>query len=114
MTAMTSAAGASTVMDCVDWSAMARRLTVHPVVASRSPGRLLLTGSPDWLDWAKTQVPQPWATMPAAGPGRRGPGVREFSIPATTEVGPGEAITDLLAENVAEYGDQVGLRVQRD
>jgi long-chain acyl-CoA synthetase len=40
--------------------------------------------------------------------------VREFSIPATTEVGPDEAITDMLAENVAQYGDQVGLRVQRD
>jgi long-chain acyl-CoA synthetase len=40
--------------------------------------------------------------------------VREFSIPATTEVGPDEAITDMLAENVAHYGDQVGLRVQRD
>jgi long-chain acyl-CoA synthetase len=40
--------------------------------------------------------------------------VREFSIPATTEVGPDEAITDMLAENVTQYGDQVGLRVQRD
>jgi len=40
--------------------------------------------------------------------------VREFSVPATTEVGPDEAITDYLATNVAEYGDQVGLRVRRD
>jgi long-chain acyl-CoA synthetase len=40
--------------------------------------------------------------------------VREFSIPATTEVGPDEAITDMLAENVAQHGDQVGLRIQRN
>jgi long-chain acyl-CoA synthetase len=40
--------------------------------------------------------------------------VREFSVPATTEVGADEAITDLLATNVAEHGDQVGLRIQRD
>src|SRR3954463_12688406 len=46
--------------------------------------------------------------------GRRGPGVREFSVPATTEVGPDEAIPDLLATNVAEHGDEVGLRVRRD
>src|SRR3954454_12255911 len=46
--------------------------------------------------------------------GRRGPGVREFSVPATTEVGPDEAIPDLLATNVAEHGDEVGLRVHRD
>src|SRR3954463_4899570 len=46
--------------------------------------------------------------------GRRGPGVREFSVPATTEVGPDEAIPDLLAANVAEHGDEVGYRVQRD
>src|SRR3954449_1055158 len=46
--------------------------------------------------------------------GRRGPGVREFSVPATTEVGPDEAIPDLLAANVAEHGDEVGYRVHRD
>ncbi len=40
--------------------------------------------------------------------------MREFSVPATTEVGPDEALTDMLATNVAEYGDQVGLRVRRD
>jgi long-chain acyl-CoA synthetase len=40
--------------------------------------------------------------------------VREFSVPATTEVGPDEALTDLLAVNVAEHGDEVGLRIQRD
>jgi long-chain acyl-CoA synthetase len=40
--------------------------------------------------------------------------VREFSVPATTEVGPHEALTDMLATNVAEYGDQVGLRVRRN
>jgi len=40
--------------------------------------------------------------------------VREFSVPATTEVGPDEAITDLLATNVADHPDQVGLRIQRD
>jgi long-chain acyl-CoA synthetase len=40
--------------------------------------------------------------------------VREFSVPATTEVGPDEALTDMLATNVAEYGDEVGLRVRRN
>jgi long-chain acyl-CoA synthetase len=40
--------------------------------------------------------------------------VREFSVPATTEVGPNEALTDMLATNVAEHGDEVGLRVRRD
>src|SRR3954464_13574325 len=45
--------------------------------------------------------------------GRRGPGVREFSVPATTEVGADEALPDLLAKNVAEVGDDTGFRVQR-
>jgi long-chain acyl-CoA synthetase len=40
--------------------------------------------------------------------------VREFSVPARTEVGPDEAIPDLLATNVAEHGDEVGYRVHRD
>jgi long-chain acyl-CoA synthetase len=40
--------------------------------------------------------------------------VREFSVPATTEIGPDEAVPDLLATNVAEYGDQVGLRRRLD
>ncbi|SFT77114.1 long-chain acyl-CoA synthetase [Geodermatophilus amargosae] len=40
--------------------------------------------------------------------------MREYSVPATTEVGPSEALTDMLAENVAEHGDEVGLRIQRD
>jgi long-chain acyl-CoA synthetase len=40
--------------------------------------------------------------------------VREYSVPATTEVGPDEALTDMLAENVAEHGDEVGLRVRRN
>ncbi|RFU22533.1 AMP-dependent synthetase/ligase [Geodermatophilus marinus] len=40
--------------------------------------------------------------------------MREFSVPATTEVGPDEAVPDLLAANVADHGDEVGLRVQRD
>jgi long-chain acyl-CoA synthetase len=39
--------------------------------------------------------------------------VREFSVPAITEVGPDEALPDLLAKNVAEVGDQTGFRVQR-
>src|SRR3954471_1892687 len=46
--------------------------------------------------------------------GRRGPGVREFSVPATTEVDPEEALPDLLASNVAEVGDQTGFRVRRN
>src|SRR3954471_5333282 len=57
--------------------------------------------------------PGPRATAPPDG-GEKGPGVREFSVPATTEVGAGEAITDLLATNVADHGDDVGLRIQRD
>jgi long-chain acyl-CoA synthetase len=40
--------------------------------------------------------------------------VREFSVPATTEVGRDEAIPDLLAANVADHPDEVGLRVRRD
>jgi long-chain acyl-CoA synthetase len=40
--------------------------------------------------------------------------VREFSVPATTEVGPDEALTDMLTENVTGHGDEVGLRIQRD
>ncbi|MGY1603389.1 AMP-dependent synthetase/ligase [Geodermatophilus sp. SYSU D00815] len=40
--------------------------------------------------------------------------MREFSVPATTEVGPDEAIPDLLAANVAGHGDDVGYRVLRD
>jgi len=40
--------------------------------------------------------------------------VREFSVPAKTEVGPDEAIPDLLAANIAEHGDEVGYRVHRD
>jgi long-chain acyl-CoA synthetase len=51
--------------------------------------------------------------VPAHG-GEEGTSVREFSVPATTEVGADEAITDLLATNVAEHGDDVGLRIQRD
>ena len=40
--------------------------------------------------------------------------MREFSVPATYEVGTGEALTDMLAANVAEHGDEVGLRRQVD
>ncbi|NYJ07648.1 AMP-dependent synthetase/ligase [Petropleomorpha daqingensis] len=40
--------------------------------------------------------------------------MREFSVPAKTEVGPDEAIPDLLAANIAEHGDEVGYRVHRD
>jgi long-chain acyl-CoA synthetase len=40
--------------------------------------------------------------------------VREFSVPAIYEVGPDEALTDLLATNVAEHGDEVGLRRRVD
>jgi long-chain acyl-CoA synthetase len=40
--------------------------------------------------------------------------VREFSVPAISEVGPDEALTDMLATNVAEHGDQVGLRRRVD
>jgi long-chain acyl-CoA synthetase len=40
--------------------------------------------------------------------------VREFSVPATYEVGAEEALTDMLTANVAEHGDEVGLRRQVD
>jgi long-chain acyl-CoA synthetase len=40
--------------------------------------------------------------------------VREFSVPATTQVGPDEALTDYLAANVAEHGGDTGFRVRRD
>jgi long-chain acyl-CoA synthetase len=40
--------------------------------------------------------------------------VREFSVPATTEVGPDEAVTDYLAANVAEHGGETGFRVRRN
>jgi len=40
--------------------------------------------------------------------------VREFSVPATTEVGPDEAIPDMLTDNVAKHGDEVGLRRRVD
>ncbi|MGY1691763.1 AMP-dependent synthetase/ligase [Geodermatophilus sp. SYSU D01105] len=40
--------------------------------------------------------------------------MREFSVPATTEVGPDEALPDLLATNVAQHGGEVGLRVRRE
>jgi long-chain acyl-CoA synthetase len=40
--------------------------------------------------------------------------VREFSVPATTDVGPDEAVTDYLASNVAEHGNETGFRVRRD
>ena len=40
--------------------------------------------------------------------------MREFSVPATTEVGPDEALTDYLAANVAEHGGETGFRVRRN
>jgi long-chain acyl-CoA synthetase len=40
--------------------------------------------------------------------------VREYSVPATTEVKPDAALTDMLTDNVARHGDDVGLRRQRD
>ena len=43
-----------------------------------------------------------------------GTSVREFSVPAIYEVGPDEAIPDMLTENVTQHGDEVGLRRQVD
>ena len=40
--------------------------------------------------------------------------MREFSVPATTQVGPDEAVTDYLAANVAEHGNETGFRVRRN
>src|SRR4051794_38738163 len=113
MTAMTSAAGASTVIDWVDWSAMGSRLAVPRTSAGRRPDGLLLTSSSFRLDLPGRPRRGPRATRPSGGRGKRGRGVREFSVPATTEVGPDEALTDLLAQNVAEVGDQTGFRVHR-
>ncbi|SFP34173.1 long-chain acyl-CoA synthetase [Geodermatophilus dictyosporus] len=39
--------------------------------------------------------------------------MREYSVPARTQVGHDAALPDLLADNVARHGDDVGLRVQR-
>jgi len=39
--------------------------------------------------------------------------VRELSVPPIYTVGPDEAIPDLLARNLAEFPEKVGLRVQR-
>ncbi len=39
--------------------------------------------------------------------------MREYSVPATTEVKPDAALTDMLTENVTHHGDDVGLRRQR-
>ncbi|MGX5657478.1 AMP-dependent synthetase/ligase [Geodermatophilus nigrescens] len=39
--------------------------------------------------------------------------MREYSVPATSEVGPDAALTDMLTENVEKHGDEVGLRIQR-
>ncbi len=40
--------------------------------------------------------------------------MREFSVPVTTEVRPDAALTDMLAQNVAEHGSETGLRRRRD
>ncbi len=40
--------------------------------------------------------------------------MREFSVPATTQVQPDAALTDMLTRNVAEHGSEVGLRRRRD
>ncbi|HJX44616.1 MAG TPA: long-chain fatty acid--CoA ligase [Geodermatophilus sp.] len=40
--------------------------------------------------------------------------MREYSVPATTEVKPDAALTDMLTDNVARHGDDVGLRRHRD
>lgn len=40
--------------------------------------------------------------------------MREFSVPATTEVGSDEALTDMLVENVTRHGEETGLRRRVD
>ncbi|MDK3255921.1 AMP-dependent synthetase/ligase [Blastococcus capsensis] len=40
--------------------------------------------------------------------------MREFSVPATYQVGADEALTDMLTTNVAQHGNEVGLRRQVD
>jgi long-chain acyl-CoA synthetase len=39
--------------------------------------------------------------------------VRELSVPPTASVGPGDALTDMVATNAAEHPDEVGLRRQQ-
>src|SRR4051812_48699503 len=107
---MTSAAGASMTIDWVDWSAMGGRLAAQragvPAVCYSWVGPAARFGS-DVPDRGRGQ------RCPGRS-GRRGSGVREFSVPATTEVDPEEALPDLLASNVAEVGDQTGFRVRRN
>ncbi|KGH47328.1 long-chain fatty acid--CoA ligase [Modestobacter caceresii] len=39
--------------------------------------------------------------------------MRELSVPPTASVGPGDALTDMVATNAAEHPDEVGLRRQQ-
>src|SRR5690348_4315509 len=98
MTSMTSLAGAWTTIDSVDWWAMAQEASWS---AGRGPDARLLTRDDLRLDWAPVSAEERTA-------------VREFSVPLKSEVGPDEALTDMLAENVAEHGDAVGFRIRRD
>src|SRR6478609_1874577 len=102
MTSMTSLAGAWTTIDSVDWWAMAQEASWQRACppAQGLDARLLTRGDLR-LDWAPVSAEERTA-------------VREFSVPLKSEVGPDEALTDMLAENVAEHGDEVGFRIRGD
>ena len=88
MTAMTSAAGASTVIDWVDWSAMGSRLAVPRCSASRPPGALLLTGSNCRLDLPGRPRPGPRATVPPDGRGGEDQACASSAFPRPPRWGP--------------------------
>src|SRR3569833_2227417 len=117
---MTSAAGAATTIDWVDWSAMGRRVVGAPLPPAREPdpgprsgGRSLLPGSDCGIDCRTDPTPGPGATAPRPG-GTERTGVRELSVPPTATVGPDDALTAMVARNAAEHPDTVGLRRQID
>src|SRR3954451_10284552 len=68
MTAITSAAGAETTIDWVDWSAMGGRLTVRRGAHGAAPRPLSYSrvgrAGPDQLDSSVAPYRMPWATMP--------------------------------------------------
>src|SRR3569833_1333359 len=117
---MTSAAGAATTIDWVDWSAMGRRVVGAPLPPAREPdpgprsgGRSLLPGSDCGIDCRTDPTPGPGATAPRPG-GTERTGERELSDPPTATVGPDDALTDMVALNAAEHPDDDGLRIQRN
>ena len=91
---------------------MGRRLPFPGVRRAGGPG-LCYSRVGTTARFDRTSLAGPWATVPVGG-GEERTGVREFSVPVTTEVGPDEAIPDMLTDNVAQHGDEVGLRRRVD